>query len=187
MTELVSSCMELLSLKPVQCIAQNENTSASATPVWRAAMPGKNTPKYSAAATAPKGRRQHSCSASRPIPRQNRWERQKRVSRKCRIRRPAASRCQARPRRSRPEAHSSRRAARTRMIGQKLPNCPAWITPGRRRMPTPTVPPKITAIPNPRPRMREREERGRTAPRSAAVGTVHSLWTFGYSSRWVPR
>src|ERR1700722_845886 len=52
-TELVSFCIELLSLNPVQCKAENRNNSASATEVWRAAMRGTSAPRYSAAATAP--------------------------------------------------------------------------------------------------------------------------------------
>src|ERR1700689_5204414 len=80
------------------------------------------------------------------------------------------------------------------MIGQKLPNCPA-IAPGKHSIPTPTVPPKITAIPNPRPRMREREARATYTPPSAALVTpvdIQATWprktdSQRYSSRALDR
>src|SRR5271163_4562777 len=63
------------------------------------------------------------------------------------------------------------------MIGQKLPICAA-IVPGRRRIPTPTVPPKITASPKLSPRMRERDVRELAAMPSAEISGATDIFGF---------
>src|SRR5450631_1122472 len=67
-----------------------------------------------------------------------------------------------------PSSAYSAPAVQIARMSQKLLSSPA-IVPGRRRIPTPTVPPKITATPKPRPRMRTNGEPGWARLLSAGV------------------